>query len=256
MRALKFSPCGSFLASGTCSSPYLVHIWDRRGRQTWLTGHNSPISFLSFSSHGKYLASTEFNHEDDKTIRLWPTNSTRLPQQSDKTLRGHHTSIIICLDFSSHDRKSLASGDYLAIKLWNVEQEVCIYTFDHLNGSIQSLFFPAADEGYTCTFVTSRGTLIRTCWNDLSGITSDIVDMPGLGEVQRSAFSHCGSLLAASPHHGYTLTLYNMRTMTVVQRLSNRKNIGMSSFLLFHPIAKRWSSTATITKSIFVKYMI
>jgi WD40 repeat protein len=44
---LKFSPCGSFLASGAYSSPFLVHIWDRRGRQTWLTGHTSSILAIS-----------------------------------------------------------------------------------------------------------------------------------------------------------------------------------------------------------------
>ena len=55
--SLKFSPCGSFLASGASSSPYLVHIFDRREKKTWLTGHTSSIHILSFSNDGKYLAS-------------------------------------------------------------------------------------------------------------------------------------------------------------------------------------------------------
>ena len=46
--ALQFSPCGSFLASGAWSPPYLVHIWDRRGKKTFLTGHTSYINILSF----------------------------------------------------------------------------------------------------------------------------------------------------------------------------------------------------------------
>jgi hypothetical protein len=57
--ALKFSPCGSLLASGAYLPPFLVHIWDRRGRQTWLTGHTSSIFFLSFSNDGNCLASAE-----------------------------------------------------------------------------------------------------------------------------------------------------------------------------------------------------
>jgi hypothetical protein len=36
--ALKFSPCGSFLASGSFRPPYLVHIFDRRGRQKLADG--------------------------------------------------------------------------------------------------------------------------------------------------------------------------------------------------------------------------
>jgi WD40 repeat protein len=84
--ALKFSPCGSFLAAGACSSPYLVYICDRRGRQTCLTGHTAPVLCLSFSNDGNYLASAGSSRWDE-SIRIWPTNSTtRLPQQSD-TLR-------------------------------------------------------------------------------------------------------------------------------------------------------------------------
>ena len=81
-------------------------------------------------------------------------------------------------------------------------------TFYHICGSIQCLSFPARDEGHIYIFATSTGSRIRTCWDDdLSGITSDIVAMPGLGQVQISAFSHCGSLLAAGSSGGYTVTV-------------------------------------------------
>jgi WD40 repeat protein len=178
---LKFSPCGSFLAAGALSPPYLVRICDRRGRQTCLRGHTSGILCLSFSNDGNYLASTGSGHAgDDRSIRIWPTNSTtRLPQQSDKTLRGHQRGIS-CLDFSPGDSNLLASGDFDgAIKLWNVEQEVRIYSFDHTFGSNMSLYFTVQGEGQKCIFVTRTGSLIRTWWNDLSDIESDIVNMPG-----------------------------------------------------------------------------
>jgi WD40 repeat protein len=108
--ALKFSPCGSFLASGAYTSPYLVQICDRRGRQTCLRGHTSKILCLSFSHDGNYLASAGCREYDD-SIRIWPTHpTTRLPQQSEKTLRGHR-GVITCLDFSPGDSNILASGD-------------------------------------------------------------------------------------------------------------------------------------------------
>jgi WD40 repeat protein len=195
--SLKFSPCGSFLASSDYFHPYLVHICDRRGRQTRLWGHTAGIQLLSFSNDGNYLASAGCSLFD-KSIRIWPTNTTtRLPQQSDKTLRGHE-GYITCLDFSPGDSNLLASGDADAIKLWNVEQEVCIYRFDHSCGHIRSLCFPVQDKGKKCIFVTANGSLIRTWWNDLSDIESDIVDMPGLDRVQVSAFSPCGSLLTVA----------------------------------------------------------
>jgi WD40 repeat protein len=221
--ALKFSPCGSFLVSGTWLPPYLVHICDRRGRQTCLRGHTSGIFFLSFSNDGNYLASAGCN-TNDESIRIWPSEpTTRLPQQSDRTLRGHRR-VINCLDFSPHDTNLLASGDAGAIKLWNVEHEVCIYSFDHSCGYIPTLCFPVQEEGQKCIFLTQDGSLIRTWWNDPSDTESDIVDMPGLGQVWTSAFSNCGSLLAAVSSDGDTVTLYDIRAMTVVQSLSIDRN--------------------------------
>jgi WD40 repeat protein len=238
---LKFSPCGSFLASGTFSPPYLVHFCDRRGRKMYLTGHTSGVQLLAFSNDGNYLASLGCSHDNGTSIRIWKTDSTTRWPQSERNLPGHQ-GVITCLDFSPSDSTLLVSGHQGAIKLWNVEQEVCIYSFDHSCGSIQSLYFPVQDEGHKCIFVTARGSLIRTWWNDPSGsIESDIVNMPGLGQVWTSAFFHCGSLLAAVSLDGSTVTLYDMRVMTVVRRLSIHGNtlvLGPSNGLDFSPSGK------------------
>jgi WD40 repeat protein len=240
VRALKFSPCGSFLASGAWSRPYLVRICDRHGRQTCLSGHTSGILCLSFSNDGNYLASAGSTSRD--SIRIWPTHPTsRLPQQSEKTLRGHQ-GLITCFDFSPGDSNLLASGGADAIKLWNVEQEACIYSFNHTCGYIRSLYFTIQDEGHTCIFVAETGSLIRTHWGDdiSSSIASGIVDMPGLGRVWTSAFSLCGSLLAAVSPVGNIATLYNMRTLTVVGRLPFPRNmsLGLYNCLSFSPDGK------------------
>jgi WD40 repeat protein len=229
-KVLKFSPCGSFLASGTWSPPHLVHIYDRRGRGTCLRGHSRPILCLSFSNDGNYLASAGCRGSD--SIRIWSTHPTsRLPQQSEKTLRGHQRGRLTCLDFSTGDSNLLASGDTDgAIQLWNVEHEVCIYSFVQTFGFIQSLYFPTVhDEGQRkCIFVTGDGSLIQTHWgDDLSDIESHIVDMSGLDGVKTSAFSHCGSLLAYSSPDGDTVTLYDMKTLTVVRRLSIPRNMSL-----------------------------
>jgi WD40 repeat protein len=244
--ALKFSPCGSFLAAGT-GRLGLVYICDRRGRQTCLTGHTSGVLCLSFSNDGKYLASasscSSLEHNADKSIRIWPTDSTtRLPQQSDKTLRGHRR-IITCLDFLPADSNILTSGDERGvIKLWNVEQEICLYSFDHRCGCVMPLYFPAVqDDGNQCIFVGESGSLIRTRWNDPSDIESDIVNMPGLGRlVWRSAFSNCGSLLAAASSDGRTVTLHDMQAMSVKQRLfiPPHMNLGRCNSLAFSPNGK------------------
>jgi WD40 repeat protein len=146
---------------------------------------------------------------------------------------------ISCLDFSPDDSNLLASGDYDAIKLWNVEQEVCIYSFAHGCGYIQAMCFPPGqDEGHKCISVASTGSLIRTWWNDLSDIESDIVDMPGLDRMGASAFSHCVSLLAVlhlDSGNIVTCTLYDMRTMTVVQTIPIHRRMSGPICLAFSP---------------------
>jgi hypothetical protein len=72
---------------------------------------------------------------------------------------------------------------------------------------------------------------------------SDIVDLPGLGQVHKSAISHCGSLLAASSHEGSPLddgpvvvTLYDMKTMSRVQRVSICDcRPGVNEYFVFSP---------------------
>jgi WD40 repeat protein len=213
--ALKFSPCGS----GSNRHPWHVCICDRRGSLTRLMGHTSGVHHLSFSKDGKHLASTRH----DKSIRMWPTNCTRVPQQSDKKLQGQ-LRLAGSLDFSPDDSNLLASAD---------EQEACTCSFNHMNDAIRSLcFLPAREKRRTCIFVTSTESPIRACWDDLSGVTSDVVDMPGLGKVQMSTFSHCGSLLAAACPNSRTITLCNMRTMAVVQRMSIRHHTAARNNVL------------------------
>jgi WD40 repeat protein len=109
------------------------------------------------------------------------------------------------------------------------------------------MFVPTGNKDHKCIFVTSAGTLIRTCWGDLSGnIMSDIVDLPGLGQVRKAAFSHCGSLLAAWSYEGFQLgdgsihvSLYDMKTMSVVRRVTmDDFTPGPHNFFTFSPNGK------------------
>ena len=64
--------------------------------------------------------------------------------------------------------------------------------------------------------------------------------MPGLGQVHTSSFSHCGSLLAAASDIGRVrLTLYDMKTMSVVQRVNTDDGLlGIYHGLVFSPNGK------------------
>jgi WD40 repeat protein len=64
-----------------------------------------------------------------KTNAAHQTNSATVPQhQSDEKLRGHR-GFVACLDFSPDVSNLLASGDSAHVKLWNVEQAACMFSF-------------------------------------------------------------------------------------------------------------------------------
>jgi WD40 repeat protein len=130
-----------------------------------------------------------------------------------------------------------------------LNRKYAAYSFDHRFGLSRSLYFPVQDQGPKCIVITETGSLIRTWWNDLSDIESHILDMPGLGEVWTSAFSHCGSLLAAVSPDGSPVSLYDMTTMTVVnRRLYIHRNMpsGSITVYIFHPVVKCWSYASTL----------
>jgi WD40 repeat protein len=209
-----FSPCGRYLVCGTttCGTAQrrqsFVHILERRhGQQTPLRGHIEDIFCLTFSGDGKYLASGG----NDRLIRIWPTdNGARQPQQSEQTLPGHLTIKVRCLAFSS-DSNLLASGSSGEIKLWNVEDGVCIQTFVYHHGSTSSLVFSGVGESIKCFAATTDGSLIRISRSSShSEFTSDII-VVGSTRFLNSVFSSCGSFLATMDLTN-TLCLYEIKT--------------------------------------------
>jgi WD40 repeat protein len=240
--AVAFSPSKSHLAFST--DLRVVHVWDRWGKETLLAGHTGNISCLEYSSDGKYLASGA----GDASIRLWHTESlhtrtyssntfgierrtttTRIPEQADKILLGH-LSTAMKLAFSRTDSNLLASGGLCGeIKLWNVKEQACIYSFQtYGRGNICSLFFAGGDSSACIVVasnpVTEAGSIIRL-WKaeGSSEFTSETIDEPGLGgHIVPPAFSPCGSFLTSvtsSPRdkNVKTIDLYELETMTKIQ---------------------------------------
>jgi WD40 repeat protein len=110
-----------------------------------------------------------------------------------------------CLAFAS-DSNILASGVDGAIKLWGVEDGVCIHTFvlrhgiisfDPLYRRTSSLEFAGVGASIQCLAATGDGSLIRISWNNtLSECTSDLIDLDGAMRSRNACFSQCGSFLA------------------------------------------------------------
>jgi WD40 repeat protein len=196
-KATAFSPCGHYLACTTISLigiPATVRILDRRdGQQVPLTGgfgNNRTLLCLSFSGDGKYLAAGG----NDGLIRIWSTNSSRKPtSQGLKTLPDHPTEFVHCLAFAS-DSNRLASGSRNEIKLWNVEDGVCIHSLNHQNGNTDSLVFSGVGESIQRLAATTDGSLIHISWNStLSHSTSDLTGDGAMARIWNTCFSRCGS---------------------------------------------------------------
>jgi len=75
-----------------------------------LRGHGGPVSSVSFSPDGKFLASGSW----DKTVKVWEVGSW----QEVATLWGHE-GYVYSVSFSP-DGKFLASGSYETVKVWEV----------------------------------------------------------------------------------------------------------------------------------------
>jgi WD40 repeat protein len=197
-RTMVFSPCGHYLACGTVPNygtvrNSFVHILDRQtGQQTSLQGQIDHICCLAFACDGKYLVAGGSNG----LIRIWPTSSTGKPtQQGLKNLRHHPTEKVNRLAFAS-DSNLLASSSNGGIKLWGVEDGVCIHTFDqHQRVIPSSLVFSGVGESIKWSVATYDGSLIRISRkNSHSEFTSDRIVF-GATQFRNTAFSHCGSFL-------------------------------------------------------------
>jgi WD40 repeat protein len=108
---LAFSPCGSFVASGSEDSK--VRVWDvgTGNLLQTLVGHAQWIRSVQFSPDGTLIASTS----EDESVRLWD-NAIRHGGQA--TIR--HTGTILHLVFSPNKTLVAAVLDDGTINLWDV----------------------------------------------------------------------------------------------------------------------------------------
>jgi WD40 repeat protein len=231
--AVAFSPCKSLLACSIAAQS-LVHVWDRHGQQTWLEGHTEEIGCLQYSLDGRYLASGSL----DSSIRLWRVRSESAghssssdesmnrvssrgtPQsQSDIILLGHRSGIA-ALAFSP-TANLLASGCQDGeIKLWDVNNQVCIHAFNPRLAGIKVIFFAPGDT-IQCYVATFRGAMIRIVRNKRMEFAFTILEEPSLGSYPRAAFSPCGTYFAAISYirrkMSWELALFDLRTMAKTQ---------------------------------------
>lgn len=103
-----------------------------------LTGHKAEVSSLTFSTDGKYLASTSW----DKTVKIWDVNTGKLL----KTLEGF-ASFGRAVSFNSNGNFLAASNSDKTIKIWDATNFTLLSTLlGHTDGVLAIDFNPKKNE--------------------------------------------------------------------------------------------------------------
>lgn len=118
--AVRFSPDGSYLASGGAEGMMLLYAIEDDGSIAFVRafdGHTAGINDLEWSPDSRLIATAS----DDRSIRVWDVDGGQMV----KLLRGH-TSFVFCLAWSP-DGYLLASGSFdESVRLWDVFQGRCL----------------------------------------------------------------------------------------------------------------------------------
>ncbi|HEY0067619.1 MAG TPA: WD40 repeat domain-containing protein [Flavisolibacter sp.] len=202
VNAVRFSPDGNFIASGSVDST--VRIWRKENGQLQTTlKHPQGITYLDYSRDGNYIATTSYDrkarlwklpegklirefaaHEstpwsvalspdgrtiatgsEDATLRIWDLRTGALLH----TLKGHALTIW-SLQFTP-DSKQLVSGSYdKTLKFWNVPEGKLIRSIDAHEQAIVAIAIShdgkmvasAADDCRIKLWSIDNGKLLRT----------------------------------------------------------------------------------------------
>jgi WD40 repeat protein len=155
----------------------------RSGAAAVLNGHTGAVESVTFSPSGGLLASAS----SDRTIRFW-TATPGAHYPLGHPLRAD--SPLYSAAFAP-DGRTLASGGYDQVILWNVPHRTEERVLSYNSGAVTSVAF--SPHGHAFAAGGSNGTVLL--WNPVTGARR-VLPIPGGGAVRSVALSPNGHVLA------------------------------------------------------------
>lgn len=136
LQCVAYAPQGGLLAAG--GEDGSVRLFNREGKRVGLGLHAAQVNQLAFSSDGRILASSSWDH----SISLW-----RVSPQADKdalqplrTLKGH-SNAVSSVDFSPDGTRLVSASWDHSVRLWDPQAGSEIQHFGDVAGPIFSCAF-------------------------------------------------------------------------------------------------------------------
>lgn len=214
--SIAFSPKGMLLASGAGDGT--VKLWDVNTHTNIATfeEHAVAITSVTFSPDGRHLAAGAL----DGTIELWDVEA----RQNTATFVGRDVSILVSIFEEEYERfwptpvsfspdgSTLAAGTGNSIKLWDVETEENILTFEVPGEPVVSVSF--SPDGTTLAAGLLSGIKLWDVATRTNTVTFPLPRGTFFIPIPDISFSHDGTLIAFTVSEA--LGLWDVETSTLI----------------------------------------
>ena len=138
IRSVEFSPVDNSLVV-SASDDHTIKLWNLQDNTvTIFRGHTAKVNAVAFSPNGQFLASGS----NDLTFKLWDVQKQLIIATLEHIpIIGGSPSEVLAVAFSP-DGQSLATAGYQSVKLWNVDDQTEMATFQHEDWVSAIVFSP------------------------------------------------------------------------------------------------------------------